>query len=245
VPHVEPLNRKQQNFKQEAAAVGKLAFDFQAILSSILDKPTEMLDYAGEQMERVRGLLQAMPAYTCPSSCKLCCHGSILMSYVEYVHILHRLRENYNAEKLLALFSRRLGVLEEADKLLCPFVEESKEAEHCAIYHDRPLICRVYGTTAAPCAAEIEQPHFPAGAFYQAYNLLYYLADGSFIGLPLSDGLALFEAPFPIWAAADSDKVEEVLSIFAEHGSMRAVICDVPANRFFTILPGGERHYLA
>ncbi len=222
----------------------KLAFNFPAILASILDKPTEMSDYAGEQMDHVRRLLQTMPAYNCPSSCNLCCHGSILMSYVEYVHIMHRLRENYNAEKLLALFSRRLGVLEDEGKLLCPFINENKKAEHCAIYHDRPLICRVYGTTAAPCAAEIDQPHFSSTGFHHAYNLLYYLADGSFIGLPLPDGLALFEAPFSIWAAADSGKTEEVLSIFAEHGSMRAVICDVPANRFFTILPGGERQYI-
>lgn len=223
----------------------KLAFNFQAILASVPDKPAEMFDYAGEQMKRVRGLLQAMPAYNCPAACRHCCHGTILMSYVEYIHIMHCLRNNFGSEKLLELFSKRLGVLAEEGKLLCPFLDESKKAEHCAIYHDRPLICRVYGTTAAPCAAEIEQPHFPAASFYNAYNLLYYLADGSFIGLPLSDGLALFEAPFPLWAAADSGKVEEVLSIFAEHGSMRAVICDVPANRFFTILPGGERQYLA
>lgn len=222
----------------------KLAFNFQAIFASILDKPAEMTDYAKEQMDRVRRLLHTMPAYTCPLSCNLCCHGSILMSYVEYIHILHRLQEKYGAEKLSALFSERLGVLEEEDKLLCPFIDTNKKAEHCAIYDDRPLICRVYGTTAAPCATEIDQPHFPSASFHQAYNLLHYLADGSFIGLPLPDGLALFEAPFSIWAAADSGKTEEVLKIFAEHGSMRAVICDLPANRFFTILPGGERQYI-
>lgn len=222
----------------------KLAFDFQAILASILDKPADMFEYGREQLDRVRQLLQTMPAYACPSSCRLCCHGSILISYVEYVHILQCLRENLNADELTELFVQRLGVLEE-DKLLCPFVNDRKEAEHCAIYYDRPLICRVYGTTAAPCAEEISHPRFPLAPFYQAYNLLYYLADGSFIGLPLQDGLALFEAPFAIWAAADSGKIEELLDVFAKHGSMRSVICEVVANRFFTILPGGERQYLA
>lgn len=222
----------------------KLKFDFEEIAASVLHKPEDMTEYAKKQLDRVRVLLQDMPAYTCPPSCSLCCHGSILMSYVEYIAVMQCLKERLSDTALLELFRKRLGVLEDKGKLLCPFLNDDKEAQHCGIYHDRPLICRVYGTTASPCEEEIEHPHFPEAPFYHAYNLLYYVEDGSFIGLPLSEELALYEAPFDLWMIADSGKTAALMELFAEHGSMRAVICDVPANRFFTILPGGERHYL-
>jgi Fe-S-cluster containining protein len=222
----------------------RLPVAFDDILAALTEKPAEMTEYAREQMNRVRELLRDMPGYNCPAACNHCCHGSILMSYVEYVAILNALEERYGKEPLRQLFAGRLGLLEEEGKLLCPFVNDDREAEHCGIYTDRPLICRVFGTTASPCPEDIEHPHFPEGPFFRAYNLLYYVEDGSFIGLPLSDTLALYEAPFDIWAIADSGRVDQLLDIFMEHGSMRAVICDVPQNRFFTLLPGGERHYL-
>jgi Fe-S-cluster containining protein len=222
----------------------KLDIRFQDILDAIGEKPIDMTTYAREQMERVRELLQKMPDYTCSPSCNLCCHGSILMSYVEYVSILSCLRERYGPERLIEILADRMGVLEEEGKLLCPFVNDDREAEHCGIYHDRPLICRVFGTTASPCTENMEHPFFPEAPFYRAYNMLYYVEDGSFIGLPLTDELALYEAPFDIWAIADSGQTEELMSLFIEHGSMRAVICDVLPNKFFTLLPGGQRQYL-
>ncbi|EEG78770.1 YkgJ family cysteine cluster protein [Dethiobacter alkaliphilus] len=223
----------------------KMAFGFKEIREHILDKPEDMTQYACTQMDAVQKVLKDMPDYTCPASCNDCCHGSILMSYVEYVGILKCLRERYSPEELEQLFAERLGVLEEEGKLLCPFVRDEREKEHCAIYTHRPLICRVFGTTASPCSVkELEPAHLPEAPFYRAYNMLYYMEDGSFIGLPLTDDLALYEAPFDIWAIADSGQTEELIDLFNEHGSMRAVICDVPQNRFFTLLPDGTRQYL-
>jgi Fe-S-cluster containining protein len=222
----------------------KLNFNFSDILETVSDKPADMLEYAKEQMGRVKQLLNEMPDYTCPPSCKECCHGSILMSYVEYINALQGLRERYGPDRLAEIFTERLGVLEDEGKLLCPFVNDAKEEEHCGIYQERPLICRVFGTTASPCEEDIAHPHFPEGPFYRAYNLLYYVDDGSFIGLPLTEGLALYEAPFDIWAIADSGQVEELMELFAQHGSMRAVICDLAEDTYFTILPDGKRKYL-
>lgn len=203
-----------------------------------------MTDYARQQMDRVRHVLRDMPAYACPAPCSLCCHGSILMSYVEYLSIVAALQDRLGVDGLIELFEERLGVLQDEEKLLCPFLNKEKNAEHCTIYHDRPLICRVFGTSASPCDEDIPHPPFPESAFYRAYHLLYYVEDGSFIGLPLTDRLALYEAPFDIWAIADSGMTEELMALFENHGSMRAVVCDVPENRFFTILPGGGRLYL-
>lgn len=222
----------------------KLHFNFTEIVDNVINKPADMLDYARRQMDGVRELLRDMPDYTCPPSCRECCHGSILMSYVEYINVLQGLRERYGPEGLAEIFRERLGVLEEDGKLLCPFVNDEKAAQHCGIYHERPLICRVFGTTASPCEEEIDHPHFPEGPFYRAYNQLYYVEDGSFIGLPLTEGLALYEAPFDIWAIADSGQVEELMALFAEHGSMRAVICDLVEDTYFTVLPGGKKQFL-
>ncbi|MDW7651387.1 MAG: YkgJ family cysteine cluster protein [Bacillota bacterium] len=222
----------------------KLQFDFTAIAESVAEKPEDMETYARQQMDQMCKLLHEMPTYTCPASCNRCCHGSILMSYLEYLNMITAIRKRGGIRELKELFAARLGTLEEEGKLLCPFVRDDKGAEHCAVYADRPLICRVFGTTASPCDEEINHPHFPEARFFRAYNALYYLEDGSFIGVPLTDELALYEAPFDIWAIADSGRTDELLALFAEHGSMRAVICDVPQNRFFIILPGGGRQYL-
>ena len=107
------------------------------------------------------------------------------MSYVEFVHLLHVLQGKLSAAGVEKLFARRLGVLEGGDKLLCPFVDDKKESEHCAVYGDRPLICRVFGTSASPCDEDIVHPYFPDAPFYRAYNLLYYAEDGSFIGMTI------------------------------------------------------------
>jgi Fe-S-cluster containining protein len=164
------------------------------------------------------------------------------MSYVEYVHILNCLLAQGGTDRLAALFSG-LGVLEEEDKLLCPFINDHKEKEHCSIYTERPLICRVFGTSAAPCEEDIEYPAFSETLFYKAYDLLYYMEAGNFIGLPLEDGLALYEAPFDIWVIADSGRTAQLMEIFKIHGSMRAVLYDTKENRFFAI-SDGQRHYL-
>ena len=225
--------------------MNKLTFTFKEIHKEVLAKPADMTEYACKQMNAVQRVLKDMPDYTCPHSCNDCCHGSILMSYVEYVGILLGLQTRFTPQELEKLFADRLGILEEEGKLLCPFVQDDREKEHCAIYTDRPLICRVFGTTASPCSImEIEPAHLPEAPFYRAYNMLYYMEDGSFIGLQLTDDLALYEAPFDIWAIADSGRTEELIDLFHEHGSMRAVICDVLQNRFFTLLPDGSRNYL-
>lgn len=222
----------------------KLDFPFADIVDEVSEKTADMELYAREQMDSMRKMLRDMPSYACPAPCNHCCHGSILMSYVEYISIIAALRERGGREKIAELFTSRLGNMEAEGKLLCPFVSEEKDAEHCAIYDHRPLICRVFGTSASPCEEDITHPHFSEATFYRTYNNLYYMDDGSFIGLPLTETLALYEAPFDIWAIADSGQTMELMAIFEQHGSMRAVICNLPQDRFFTILPGGGHLYL-
>lgn len=222
----------------------KLRFPFGEMSHSVTVKPDDMGETARGKLSRVEEILGEMPAYACHPSCNQCCHGSILMSYVEYVHILLSLLKRLGNKGLCDFFETRLGVFEDEGKLLCPFVRDDKEAEHCAIYPFRPLICRIFGTTASPCDEEIKYPPYPESRFFRAYNHLYYEEDGSFIGLPLSEGLALYEAPFDVWAMADSGETDTLMALFEEHGSMRAVICDLEENRFFVTLPGGGRKYL-
>lgn len=220
----------------------KIDFPFAALVDLVKNKPDDLSDYARQQMGLVKEMLHVMPPFACTPSCNQCCHGTILMSYVEYVHILNCLLAQGGVDGLGELFSC-LGVLEEEDKLLCPFINDLREKEHCSIYAERPLICRVFGTSAAPCEEEIEYPSFSEALFYKAYDLLYYMETGNFIRLPLEDGLALYEAPFDIWAIADSGRTTQLMELFKLHGSMRAVLYDTQENRFFAI-SGGQRHYL-
>lgn len=221
----------------------KIEFDFAQIAHAVLDKPAEMTEYALQRMKAACGALSGMPFYACPPACNSCCHGTILMSYVEFVHLLHVLHGKLGAAGLEKLFAGRLGVLEQEGKLLCPFVDDEKEAGHCTVYGDRPLICRVFGTSASPCAEEIAHPYFPDALFHHAYNLLHYTEDGSFIGLPLTDTLVLYEAAFDLWVIADSGHEAELMSLFARCGSMRSVLYDLVEDRFFTMEKGGARLY--
>lgn len=222
----------------------KIDFAFAGIARAILDKPASMTEYAGQRVSEACEMLYGMPPYACPPSCSSCCHGTILMSYVEFVHLLHVLKEKLGPAGVEELFAGRLGVLQEDGKLLCPFVDEKKEAEHCTVYSDRPLICRVFGTSASPCAEDITHPYFPDILFHRAYDLLYYTEDGSFIGLPLTENLVLYEATFDLWAVADSGYEAELIKILAKYGGMRSVLYDLAEGRFFTIEKGGGRLYL-
>ncbi len=219
----------------------RIQFPFSQIEDKICDKPQDMKEYAQQQMGLVREKLFNMPAYSCAPDCNDCCHGTILMSFVEYVNIIAHM-ENWHEKSRYEFFKSRLGILEEEGKLLCPFVNDDREKEHCSIYGERPLICRVFGTSAAPCDSDIPHPHYPDRLFYEAYDHLYYM-DGSFIGLPLTDTLVLYEAPFDVWAIADSGHTEDLLAIMQQHGSMRAVLYDTEQDRFF-VLTGGGRQYL-
>jgi len=219
----------------------KLNFAFAGIARAILDKPAEMTEYALQRITAARAALSGMPPYACAPSCNRCCHGTILMSYVEFVHLLHVLKVKHGAEGVESLFARRLGVLVEEGKLLCPFLDDEKEAEHCTIYGERPLICRVFGTSASPCDEDIAHPYFPDTLFHQAYNLLYDAEDGNFIGLPLTENLVLYGATFDHWAIADSGHEAELVKMFAEYGGMRSVLYALEESRFFTVEKGGGR----
>jgi Fe-S-cluster containining protein len=223
----------------------KIDFAFAQVARAVLDKPADMTEYATQRMKAACEVLSGMSLYACPPACNSCCHGTILMSYVEYVHLLHVLHGKLGAAGVEKLFARRLGVLEQEGKLLCPFVDDEKEAGHCTVYGDRPLICRVFGTSASPCGEDIAPPYFPEARFHDAYNLLHYTEDGSFVGLPLTETLVLYEATFDLWAIADSGHGAELLSLFAGCGSMRSVLYDLVEDRFFTMKKGGGRLYFS
>ncbi len=215
----------------------KIDYDFGCLLEQVRNKPGDMTAYAGRQAALAAEKLKTMPPYSCPVHCNSCCHGSILMSYVEYVHILSRL-VTWEEEPLHRLFRERMGRLSDDGKLLCPFLLAENPVKHCAVYGERPLICRVFGTTAAPCPEDIEYPHFSEQLFCQAYELLYYGEDGGFIGLPLPGGLVLFKAPFALWVLADAGRGEDLLSLTKKHGAMHALFYDSAEDRFFTIKEG-------
>lgn len=218
----------------------KIPLDFKRIYGAVIQKPPDMVEFARERTGRAYGLLKDMPPYACPPSCNSCCHGSILISYVEFVNMVTRLDPGH----LETVFAERLGTLKENGQLLCPFLNAEKTREHCTVYRHRPLICRVFGTTAAPCPEEIDHPPFAESQFFRAYNLLYYGDDGGFFGLELADGTVLYKAPFDIWAIADSGNTGALVEMFRRYGSMRSVLCDLAEDRFFTI-EEGRRHYIS
>ncbi|NMB41672.1 MAG: YkgJ family cysteine cluster protein, partial [Firmicutes bacterium] len=218
---------------------GKINYDFLS-LEGIFQRPETLNAFAREKMEHVRQILRDYEVYNCPSCCKQCCYGSILMSYTEFTYIMLYIQENWPRERIEKLFRDKVGILQNADALLCPFLQEEASEEHCSIYMARPLICRVFGTEAAPCPEPIEPGKLPESLFYHAYNQLYYSND-NFIALDLDRKWAVFEAPFALWCLADNSKqTRTFLRSYLEEQkeSYNAVLYDRSQNIFFAYRNG-------
>lgn len=162
------------------------------------------------------------------------------MSYTEFTAITLYLQENWPEEKLGELISERVGMLKEDGMLLCPFLNTDAGREHCRIYEMRPLICRVFGTSAAPCEEDISPSHLDNELFNLAHQTLYY-SGSQFIALTLDRRWALFEAPFALWCLADNSEEDRRLlcELMEQEGdSFRAVLYDRDENIFFTLKQG-------
>ncbi len=217
-----------------------------AEMKGIYERPEALNNFARERMERVKRLLKDREKYSCPPSCKLCCYGSILMSYTEFTYIMVNMQENWNMNDLQRIFEQKVGLLQDDRRaLLCPFLDEKASQKHCLIYHARPLICRVFGTTAAACNEPIEPSFLDEEAFYFAYNLLYYSGE-QFIALNLDEKIALYEAPFALWCLADDSSESRAYLIRLleiEGDSLQGVLYDRPNNSFFVLEDGFKKGF--
>lgn len=211
----------------------KIDYDF-CSLSNIFSRPEKLNIFARQRMKAVRELLNDYESFNCFPSCNRCCYGSILISYTEFNYILLYIQEMWSAEEVKELFRKRVGLIQDEKTVLCPFLKEEESREHCSVYPARPLICRVFGTTAAPCEESIEPLYLPENLFYQAYDLLYYVGN-NFIALHIDREWALFEAPFTFWCLADEGKRERIFlkKLILEKGeSYNAVIYDLGKGKF-------------
>ncbi len=209
-------------------------------LQGIFRRPEPINIFARQRMRELNRLFEGLSRYNCEPSCKQCCYGSILMSYTEFSAITLYLQENWAAKQVQELIEQRVGQKKDDGTLLCPFLHPEKEREHCSIYQVRPLICRVFGTTAAPCNERIEPVSLDDAVFHLGYHLLYY-SGRQFIALNLDAKMALFEAPFALWCLADNSEADRrLLSFYLEHNgdSLGAVLFDRERNEFFTLRRG-------
>lgn len=219
----------------------KINYDFTK-MKGIFQRPEELNNFALERMEKVAYLLKDKEKYHCPADCNDCCYGSILMSYTEFTLIMLYLQHNWTPEEMAALFRERVGLLQNDESLLCPFLQEEAGARHCRIYPARPLICRVFGTTASPCKQPVTPSHLNDELFYQAYDLFYY-SSGQFIALDIDRKWSVYEAPFAFWCLADdSEESRSFLRSFVEEkgDSLRAVLYDQEAKMFFYYSRGNK-----
>jgi Fe-S-cluster containining protein len=217
----------------------RIDFDFSS-LTDIFQRPEPLNSFALERMEQARRLIGGYEKYNCPSYCKQCCYGSILMSYTEFTYIMLHIQKNWPPEKIEELFRHRVGVLQDSGALLCPFLQEEASVAHCSIYAARPLICRVFGTEAAPCQEDVQPSELPESIFYRAYNLLYY-SNNNFIALELDEEWAVFEAPFALWCLADNSReTRRYLRALMEEraDTFNAVLYDCRENVFFVFRDG-------
>ncbi|MDO9536668.1 MAG: YkgJ family cysteine cluster protein [Bacillota bacterium] len=218
-----------------------LGYDF-STLNGIFQRPEPLNIFALERVERVKGMLKDKEEYNCSSSCKQCCYGSILMSYTEFTYIMLYMEKNWPPQKIENFFRERVGLLQDENdgSLLCPFLQEEAGHEHCGIYEARPLVCRIFGTTAAPCQETIEPALLDETLFYQAYDLLYY-GGKSFIALNLDNNWAVYEAPFALWCLADSSHetrkfLRELIELQKE--TYHAVLYNKKDDHFFVYHEG-------
>ena len=216
-----------------------------ATANGIFNRPEPLNNFARQKMKEMTALLKDHTGYNCAPSCTNCCYGSILMSYTEFTAITLFLQEHWTTEQMEQLMSNRVGLLKEDGMLLCPFLNTDAELEHCRIYPTRPLICRVFGTTAAPCDEDISPSPFSEELFNLTHTLLYY-SGSQFIALNLNAAWALFEAPFALWCLADNNEADRrfLCKLLEQQGdSFRAVLYDRQEHSFFT-LQRGEKNCL-
>jgi hypothetical protein len=85
-----------------------------------------------EQRDQIRFLRSQIPSFDCVPGCHDCC-GPVLTSSEE----MSRLPRKSSSQRTAALASYR-----------CPHLSE----QGCTVYAERPLICRLFGTTPRlPC----------------------------------------------------------------------------------------------
>jgi len=219
----------------------KLYYEFNE-LKELYRRPEHIDSFAAERMETVANMLKDKEEYNCATDCRSCCYGSILMSYTEFTYIMLHLQNNWGAEEIQELFRKRVGLMQNEESLLCPFLQEEMVARHCLIYSARPLICRVFGTTASPCAEAMAPSILEEELFYRAYDLLHY-ANSQFIALSLDEEWAIFEAPFAFWCLADNDSVSRrfLRTLVEKKGeSFKAVFYHQVENEFFAY-SGGKK----
>ena len=217
--------------------------DFSEV-NGIFNRPDPLNNFGWHKMNQLNALFKDHSAYNCPPSCMDCCYGSILMSYTEFTAITLFLQENWPPEQLRQLMSHRVGLLKEDGMLFCPFLNTEAESEHCRIYQVRPLICRVFGTTSAPCdVVDIKPSHLENNLFNLAHTLLYY-SGSQFIALNLDADWALFEAPFALWCLADNSEADRqfLCELLRQRGdSFHAVLYHRSEHTFFTLQRGEKK----
>ena len=219
----------------------RLPIDYTA-LKGLPPPDGETLATARARMAQAEELLEGAPPCHCPADCCDCCQGTILMSYYEYVTILDYLLKEAPAA-VPGLLTDRLGVLKEGRALLCPFLQDGFSQRHCSIYPARPLICRVYGTLAAPCHLGIESAHLGEDTYDRAHKKVHLDEDGELTGLYLDDDLVLCQAPFDLWLLVDLEgpPAAAVLAYFREDGeSLGAVLLNPARGQLFALQDGRE-----
>ena len=101
----------------------KIKYDFSK-MRGLFQRPEHLNYFALERMDAVADLLRDKEKYHCPAHCNKCCYGSILMSYTEFTFIMFYIQQNWSAEQIEDLFQERVGLLQNEESLLCPFLQE-------------------------------------------------------------------------------------------------------------------------
>jgi hypothetical protein len=86
-------------------------------------------------LQKIQALYERIPIFPCIKGCTDCC-GVVPFAQAEWENIP----------------DKRYAILSAPDALTCPYSKEGT----CAIYSDRPLLCRLFGTSQAPL---LQCPH--------------------------------------------------------------------------------------
>lgn len=92
-------------------------------------------------LERLKQLYGGLRTGSC-AGCARCCSESVNAFYIEFLAILERLNREPELKHRLLRRAVRHYMLEMVTLMPCPFLEEDKR---CAIYEERPLVCRQFG----------------------------------------------------------------------------------------------------
>lgn len=157
--------------------------------------------------ERLKQLQGTLRSGSC-AGCARCCAESVNAFYIEFLAIRRRLDQEPALKARLMPRILRHYLLEMVAVMPCPFLEEDRR---CAIYEDRPLVCRQFGHWSRKDfqrnAEAVKRQNRAAAAYYRKHHGLVLPEAVVTQGLPYCEDFTVPHKTGPLKRGEQADAV--------------------------------------